>query len=106
MALRSEDLKGQREALTEDVEGSGGETDTPEKGGGESKTKHAKEQKTAITLRDSAMPCVMITALLLTFGAIATTAIFVVSRAFGEDGAHDGAHDVAALAIVTNSSRQ
>ena len=98
MTLRSEDLKGQREALTEDVEGSGGETDTPESGKGDSKTKHAKEQKTAVTLRDSAMPCVMIAALLLTFGALATTALFVATRAFGEDAA--------ALTIMTNSSRQ
>ena len=74
---RSEDLKGQREALTEDVDDSGGEKDAP----GENKTTQAKAQKTM--LRDSAMPVVMIAGFFITFGALAATAIFVVSRAFG-----------------------
>ena len=79
--MRSEDLAGQREALTEDVEDtSGGEQDTP----GEQDKKNVKQQTK--TLRDSALPAVMIAALLLTFAALAGTAIFVVSRAFGEDG--------------------
>ena len=47
----------------------------------DSKTKLAKEQK---TLKDSALPVVMIGVLLVTFGALAATAIYVVSRAFGE----------------------
>ena len=79
MALRSEDLKGQREALTDDVDGSGGEESamTPEKS---ASNKEAKK-----TLRDSAMPVIMISALLLTFGALAGVVIFVVGRAFGNE---------------------
>ena len=76
--MRNEDLRGQREALTEDVDGSGGEQ---ESAADDSKTKLAKEQK---TLKDSALPVVMIGVLLVTFGALAATAIYVVSRAFGE----------------------
>ena len=74
-----EDLRGQREALTEDME-SGGEQDTPA-AMGDAKTELAKQNK---TLRDSALPVVMIAGLLLTFGALAATAIFVVSQAFGD----------------------
>jgi len=78
--MNASDLRGQREALTEDVDGSGNEQDAaPE----DSKTIEAKAQKRA--LRDSAMPCVVVAALLLTFGALAATAIFVVTQAFGQD---------------------
>ena len=80
MALRSEDLKGQREALTEDVDGSGGEeagmTDSTD-----AKKQMAKSQK---TMKDSALPVIMISVLLVTFGALAAVAIYVVGRAFGD----------------------
>ncbi len=80
--MRSEDLKGQREALTEDVEGSGGESDAKAADASDSKTTMAK--KKSQMLRDSAMPAIMISVLLVTFGALAATAIFVVTRAFGD----------------------
>lgn len=80
MALGADDLRGQREALTEDVDGSGGEealaTDTV-------KIDVAKNQKKQ--LKDSALPVVMISVLLVSFGALAATAIYAVSRAFGNE---------------------
>ena len=69
----------QREALTEDVDGSsGGEQ---ESGTGDAKTDLAKQQK---TLRDSAMPFIMISVFLITFLALAATTIYVVTQAFAE----------------------
>ena len=94
MALRSEDLKGQREALTEDVDDSDVEkamTSDPS----DSKTSDAKAQK---TLRDSAMPVIMISALLLTFGALAGVVIYVVGRAFNPE-------DAPAALVAANSTR-
>ena len=97
MALRSEDLKGQREALTEDVDGSGGEeaARSPDQSGGKIEAKK--------TLRDSAMPVIMISALLLTFGALAGVVIYVVSRAFGNEESLFG--NEAAL-VTSNATRQ
>ena len=93
-----DDLKGQREALTEDVDGSGGEQDA-EAADGKGK-KIVKEPK---MLKDSEVPCVMIAVLLLTFGAIGGTAIFVLSRAFGEDAGVPTAPG-SALTSVVNAS--
>jgi len=78
MSLRHEEVRGQREALTEDMESSGGEevVATPPQ-----KVDVAKEQKK--TLRDSMVPAMVVAVLLLTFAAIVGTSIFVVSQAFG-----------------------
>ena len=75
----------QREALTEDVDGSGGEQESASMD--DPKTSLAKQHK---TLRDSAAPFLMISAFLSAFGALAAVAIFVVSEAFGD---HDAAPD-------------
>ena len=70
MSLRHEDLRGQREGLTEaDESGSGGEQEISAT---DSKASEAKAQKRA--LRDSAMPCLVVAALLLTFGELSKIA--------------------------------
>ena len=70
--MSAEDLKGQRVGLTDD--GSGGEQDTPEKLVG------SKSDK---PLRDSALPCIIITALLATFGMVAVITGGILVAAFG-----------------------
>ena len=84
--VRGEDLRGQREGLTDDVDGgSGGEQDTPgSMEAGPRTGDKTKEQTKA--LRDSAVPCMVVTALLFTFGALAAITIYVVTQAFGDDG--------------------
>jgi len=84
--MRNEDLRGQREALTDAVDDSGteNEMEAAEPSSPQKMEKAAKEQSK--NLKDSITPAIMIAALLLTFGALAATAIYVVSRAFGVEG--------------------
>lgn len=75
MQLRREDLAGQREALTEDVdECSGGEQHQAEDG---------IKPKAASAATDMSMkPCLLITALLFVFGALSLSALYVAAAAF------------------------
>ena len=86
-----ENLADQREALTEDVDdgsggGSGGEPDPeqPETSTPRSHIASSKKEKKA--LQDSMKPCMIITALLLTFAALAVVVVFVLSAAFNPEG--------------------
>ena len=84
MALRREDLAGQREALTEDVDdGSGGEREL-ESQAPECSTpaKQKLNPKAGSKLMDSVKPCLMITALLATFAFLVIGSLIMVQAAF------------------------
>ena len=75
-----EDHKGQREALTDDVDGCSGGEDIAAEPISDQKVALAKQQQK--TLKDSAAPVIMVAVLLLAFGALAAVSIFVVTQAF------------------------
>uniref|UniRef100_A0A7S2GUU9 Uncharacterized protein n=1 Tax=Haptolina brevifila TaxID=156173 RepID=A0A7S2GUU9_9EUKA len=70
----AEDLKGQRVALTDDGSGGEQECETPEKLLGKAADK---------PLRDSALPCFLIAALLAAFGVVACVTGGILMAAFG-----------------------
>ena len=83
MALRRDDLQGQRKSLVEeaDEEGSGGEA---LESGSQSPETIAKPTGKKSSL-DAIKPCLMISALLLTFAVSVVGALYVVSAAFDPD---------------------
>ena len=87
MARLTDDLRSQREALTEDVDGSGGESEGGQaavmEAGGEHKPSKGKGSK--FVLRDSYKACLMITVMLGGFATLALIALSVVRRAFDPD---------------------
>ena len=99
MVRLTDDLKSQREALTEDMDGSGGESEGGQgsamEAGGECKPSKGKGSK--FVLRDSYKACLMITVMLGGFATLALIALSVVRRAFDPD-------HIANAAIAFNAS--
>jgi hypothetical protein len=101
MSLRSSDLKSQRESIMEDVDGSGGESESAAidvEGGSKKAAKLAKST-------GEVKVCAMIAVLLCGFGALALTAIAVVTAAFDPNRAAAAAADAAnVVKSLTNLS--
>ena len=104
MALRAEDLKDQRAGLTEDIDGSGGETEGNALAPEDSKAHKVAVRAATSQISHPFMPCMFITGLLVTFGALALGILYVVTAAFDPERLHE-ATPRSATAILSNSSR-
>ena len=98
--MRRDDLQGQRKSLVDeaDEEGSGGEALEPGAQSPETIVKPGSSK--AKGSLDAIKPCLMITALLLTFAISVVSALYVVSAAFDPELPHSSSN-----ASTTTSSK-